>query len=397
MIAQALSIRGPRIMASGAYVKITPLKRLSLKSTFFAPRRNWKIFLFSTDILKMLVDNNDQDSMEKGEATSQIDDYCSPASLDPVTLLPIKPDGMTQEEFERTLPDQKTERYLAYIRGLKKRKSPAEFTSHIIDLRPDGYPRLAEVIACKEEFMMYRRFGHLQARLLLDKQDELRALELRLSYMDEVFENKYPDRNYSRERAHAESTDYKNLLAKIERNMKEYAELLTFAQTFANFDRPMASDYLQVKNYLDYKVRLCARDQDYIAKRDDLITLKPSRENTWLDTKIEGIPQLLPCKATRYIFSTTELQQKTDSKDSNIILSSPERVNMVVTLIILAAVLILLIVPVFLLWFINNLNTSKPLIGVLISLLLTFTLIFSGVLSAFTRAKRHEIIAAAAA
>ena len=118
-------------MASGAYVKITPLKRLSLKSTFFAPRRNWKIFLFSTDILKMLVDNNDQDSMEKGEATSQIDDYCSPASLDPVTLLPIKPDGMTQEEFERTLPDQKTERYLAYIRGLKKRKSPAEFTSHI--------------------------------------------------------------------------------------------------------------------------------------------------------------------------------------------------------------------------------------------------------------------------
>lgn len=194
----------------------------------------------------------------------------------------------------------------------------------------------------------------------------------------------------------------------------------------------MASDYLQVKNYLDYKVRLCARDQDYIAKRDDLITLKPSRENTWLDTKIEGIPQLLPCKATRVSFTggdintwttnlpcsiyslprfdlrpifryklywplSQELQRKTDSKDSNIILSSPERVNMVVTLIILAAVLILLIVPVFLLWFINNLNTSKPLIGVLISLLLTFTLIFSGVLSAFTRAKRHEIIAAAAA
>lgn len=73
--------------------------------------------------------------------------------------------------------------------------------------------------------MMYRRFGHLQARILLDKQDELRALELRLSYLDEVFENKYPDRNCSRERAHAESTDYKNLLAKIERNMKEYGKL----------------------------------------------------------------------------------------------------------------------------------------------------------------------------
>lgn len=70
---------------------------------------------------------------------------------------------------------------------------------------------------------------------------------------------------------------------------------------------------------------------------------------------------------------------------------------MVVTSIVLTTVLLLLIVPVFLLWFISTLNTSKPLIGILIALLLIFTLIFSGVLSAFTRARRHEIIAAAAA
>ncbi|APA15046.1 hypothetical protein sscle_14g098160 [Sclerotinia sclerotiorum 1980 UF-70] len=247
----------------------------------------------------MPTDNSDQDSMEKGVATGQVNHFCTPASLDPVTLQPIKPNGMTQEEFERTLPDKKTERYLEYIRGLKNRKSPDEFTSHIIDLRPDGYPRLAEVIACKEDFMMYRRFGHLQARLLLNKQDELRALEMRLAHLDEWFENEYPDRNYSRERAHTESVDYKDLLAMIEKKIKEYAELLTFAQTFANFDRPMTSDYLQFKNYLEYKIQLCARDQDYIAKRDDLITLKPSRENTWLDTKVEGIPQLMPCKVTR--------------------------------------------------------------------------------------------------
>lgn len=72
--------------------------------------------------------------------------------------------------------------------------------------------------------MMYRRFGHLQARLLLDKQDELRALELRLAHLDELFEHKYPDRNYSRERAHAESEDYRNLLAMIQRSMKEYGK-----------------------------------------------------------------------------------------------------------------------------------------------------------------------------
>lgn len=104
--------------------------------------------------------------------------------------------------------------------------------AYTVDLRPDGYPRLAEVIACKEDFMMYRRFGHLQARLLLNKQDELRALEVRLADLDEWFENKHPDRNYCRERVHAESIEYRDLLAMIENSMKEYGKLILLAHSY---------------------------------------------------------------------------------------------------------------------------------------------------------------------
>jgi hypothetical protein len=47
-----------------------------------------------------------------------------------------------------------------------------------------GYPNLAAFTSSDEEFAIYRRFGYLQARLLLDKQDQLRVLEERLDHYD---------------------------------------------------------------------------------------------------------------------------------------------------------------------------------------------------------------------
>lgn len=47
-----------------------------------------------------------------------------------------------------------------------------------------GYPNLAAYQDSDEEFMLYRRFGYLQARVLLDKQDKLRQLERELDVFD---------------------------------------------------------------------------------------------------------------------------------------------------------------------------------------------------------------------
>jgi hypothetical protein len=48
----------------------------------------------------------------------------------------------------------------------------------------DGYPNLAAFTNSDEDFAIYRRFGYLQARLLLDKQDQLRLLEEKLDQHD---------------------------------------------------------------------------------------------------------------------------------------------------------------------------------------------------------------------
>lgn len=47
-----------------------------------------------------------------------------------------------------------------------------------------GYPNLAAFTSSDDDFAIYRRFGYLQARLLLDKQDQLRLLEEQLDHYD---------------------------------------------------------------------------------------------------------------------------------------------------------------------------------------------------------------------
>jgi hypothetical protein len=60
-------------------------------------------------------------------------------------------------------------------------------------------------------------------------------------------------------------------------------------------------------------------------------------------------------------------------------------------------VLTLLIIPVYLLWHLTRAIQSGTATATIIGVLLVFTLIFSGTLSLVTRAKRHEILASAAA
>ena len=77
------------------------------------------------------------------------------------------------------------------------------------------------------------------------------------------------------------------------------------------------------------------------------------------------------------------------------------RINAFVTLIITLIILVLLVVPIYVLFYLTIKAESESGDGqgtqtICIGVLLVSTLIFSSVLSMFTRAKRHEILAAAA-
>ncbi|RAL60575.1 hypothetical protein DID88_009771 [Monilinia fructigena] len=142
--------------------------------------------------------NINEDSMEKGE--HEVYDVVINTFLDVSTSQPLRPDGVTDEQFKRSLPDNRTERFLQYLRGIKNRKQVKDRIIPIIELYPEGYPQLAAVIDSDEQFMLYRRFGHL------------------------VYANRWPARLRSRDICNAESNDHKDVLLLIEEKYKEYGE-----------------------------------------------------------------------------------------------------------------------------------------------------------------------------
>lgn len=84
---------------------------------------------------------------------------------------------------------------------------------------PRGYPNFAAFLDSDDGFMIYRRYGYLQSRILLEKQDELRSLEAQLDAMDEAEMCRKPDKLFTRDR---QGEERKGLLIQIEKSFCEY-------------------------------------------------------------------------------------------------------------------------------------------------------------------------------
>ena len=67
--------------------------------------------------------------------------------------------------------------------------------------------------------MLYRRYGYLQSRILLEKQDELRVLEEQLDELDRSEMNVRPHKLFTRTQ---QGDDRKGLLVKVETAFCEY-------------------------------------------------------------------------------------------------------------------------------------------------------------------------------
>lgn len=82
-----------------------------------------------------------------------------------------------------------------------------------------GYPNFATFADSDESLGLYRRFGYLQARLLLEKQDELRCLEEELDSLDLSEQNSNPDSLFSRE---CQGNTRREFLSRIQARFIEY-------------------------------------------------------------------------------------------------------------------------------------------------------------------------------
>ena len=87
---------------------------------------------------------------------------------------------------------------------------------------PDGYPRLARWMSTGENAVTLRQFRHLQVRSLLHLQDELRALERELFFLDERDRGTRPNNLTSRETAEGNDPGRTELMVRVRRKWSEY-------------------------------------------------------------------------------------------------------------------------------------------------------------------------------
>ncbi|MCJ1389543.1 hypothetical protein MMC18_002400 [Xylographa bjoerkii] len=272
-----------------------------------------------------------------------------------------------------------------------------------VESYPLGFPKAAAFLNSDDQFMVYRRFGVLFSRLLLRKQDELVELEERLSDMDDIDNCKEETKQYLRDRDADDRRESKpwnesrtEVLDKIEQKALEYSllglqgMLLLRAQELVAMNCPSATDHDSVLSFMENEpAPFNERESAFIHQKEDLVTLRPGRESAWLEVIIEHCLKIFRCRLLK------ETGRKTS--DRNIRYFTRSRISRCATLIITLILLVLLITPVWLLYHLTAME--GPIAASTLSIggvLLTFTMLFAMVISAFTKAERHEIFAASA-
>lgn len=283
----------------------------------------------------------------------------------------------------------------------KPKPSPKTFIRKLED-HPKGYPRQAAYADSDESFMIYRRFGYIHARLLMHRQDELRELEDTLSEMDKK-DAKDPDpdrraclrsRDLDEENRELPGRDRVALLDRIEEKTLRYGQLLQQAQNLVAMNKPPMRDQLSLRNYIEGRQCLVESEAAFAYHKEDLVSLRPGRDHSFVDAFVERMLRTFHCRLFQMIFCSEETASK--STDPSNRYFTRGRINVFVTMIITFIILLLLVVPIWLLYHLSvTLDTNRSNI-VCMGVLLVATLAFSAVLSLFTKARRHEILAASA-
>jgi hypothetical protein len=265
------------------------------------------------------IDHNQFAALDKGaskhdESTASVTTCASPKSAD----------GKTQATSSLDASSTRPTRGFAFFRALTPRwldrgcyKGDEKATERRISVQqvhhtPMGYPRLAAFLDSDDNFMLYRRFGYLQSRVLLEKQDDLRQLEEALKRLDEEDvesgedmlrtrdpidinvtqdDDKSSDSCSTGNLGEDSSRKRKKLLLLIANNIKEYGQLLTTAQAFAAMNKPTSGEQCSVRNWMENVDPVCEADASFVEHKEDLITLRPGREHAWLDAGIEKVLQ----------------------------------------------------------------------------------------------------------
>nr|OQO26163.1 hypothetical protein B0A51_03882 [Rachicladosporium sp. CCFEE 5018] len=245
--------------------------------------------------------------------------------------------------------------------------------------------------------MQYRGFAYLHARLLLRLQYDIVELEKGLDELD----------GFDERGAHGAKRKLFCMSRVLDEGMPGDIAGFPFRRT-----RPQVFDVLRkqlmeyddvlLKNWIMDNKPLVNEEQDFILRKEDIVTLHTGREGAMFEGLVMRVLQRVDrflvhrcrCRIIRRIFLTPELQVKTSNKLVDYY--APSRINKLVNTIVVATIFTLLVLPVVALYRLSDVGTGASALEA-IGLLIVFTLLFGAAMLSMTKASRQELFAASAA
>ena len=255
--------------------------------------------------------------------------------------------------------------------------------------------------------MIFRKFSTLQARLILEKQDDIRLLEEELKDMDFEDFAKTPhgeplDRFYTRHRRdEVEARARRGLMQRAERTFKEYADLLSAVQRLNSFEKPVRSEWDSARNFVYSTKPIVEREAEWVINpdlRNDVVALEgqrdPARLAAVLERLLNGFRQSRFAAKLLASPESQDRQQRLNAwlRSNSEIAKRAEKVILFTSKgVLLIITPLVFVVPIYVLSITSH-DVAKSL-GVLVA----FTIAFTIVLLVGTPGRLFEVLSASAA
>jgi hypothetical protein len=180
--------------------------------------------------------------------------------------------------------------------------------ANVVEQCPNGYPQLAAFNASEQNFMLYRGFSCIHARLLLKMQASIQMLESELDTLDkdhQAFGDVERLRSWDvdadaceKEKSGGERTR-DDILEDLRVQVCRYDELLIKARELVSFQRPTNRDYRSVRNWHEQVAPLVGEEQEFLLWKEDIVTLRHGREWASFDGLVEEMLHKIDCRLVR--------------------------------------------------------------------------------------------------
>ncbi|KAH6679131.1 hypothetical protein B0J14DRAFT_580100 [Halenospora varia] len=255
---------------------------------------------------------------------------------------------------------------------------------------PEGFPRLAAWLHSNDNWNIYRGFGSLSARVLVNLEIELTKLEQKILDLDKADEAhprlKFRLNGYENFAEYNE--EQKKNVQKAQKLLSEYFDFLLKYCQVRELDRPTKRNFYGFYNWMWSQGPLCKDKREFMYHIDDFVSAyKHSEKSTRLGDFMERRLDKWPC--LRWLFQTDRDRKK--SKNKYVIHYSTYHLKTFAKVVTVCISLAILLLPVMLLFLIPMSRASMAW------LVFGFVMLFSMVVSSIADAKTHEVLIGTAA